>query len=282
MLARAAMGSTGVITHRLGKNVTLYVNELTSCAAGRLRPAPEESKPILLMLPWLFSHPQAQAKYCDIYFQSGFDVLVVDSEVKDFLWPRWGLDRGQRLLELLHTERFVSRPLLVHAFSIGGYTFAQLLVHMSKDVQKYEEFTKRIRGQVFDSLVLGTVEQMAAGLGKTVLPRWDTLLKKASLLYFNTFRQQTVDYYNLGIDTFWNTPVKAPALFFFCDNDVMSDSEVVTELIAYWRKRGIDVTAKQWKESVHAGHLKKHPQEYLTTLNMFLHSIYIGQPKAKM
>lgn len=281
MLARAAM-RPGVIAHHLAKNVTFYVNELTSSAAGRLRPASEEPRPVLLMLPWLFSRPQAQAKYRDIYFRSGFDVLVVESEVKDFLWPRWGLDCGQRLLELLHSDRFVSRPLLVHAFSIGGYTFAQMLVHISNDMQKYEEFTKRIRGQVYDSLVIGSVETMATGLGKTLLPKLERLLKQASMLYFNIFQRQTVDYYNKGLDVVWNTPVKAPALFFFCDNDALSDSQVVTEMIAYWQKRGIEVTAKQWETSTHAGHLKEHPQEYLNTLNMFLHSIGIGQPKAKM
>ncbi|CAN9499235.1 unnamed protein product [Ophioblennius macclurei] len=274
---------SSVQAQRLGKNVTFYANESTSPAAGRLRSVSlQEPKPILLMLPWLFSNPRAHAKYFELYLGSGFDVLVVESEVKDFLWPRWGLDHGQRLLELLHTERFESRPLLVHAFSIGGYTFAQMLVLISRDMQKYGDFTKRIRGQVFDSLVLGSVERMAAGLGKTVYPRWEKFLKQASMLYFNTFQSQTVDYYNTGIDAFWNTPVKAPALFFFCDNDVMSDSELMTELIAYWHKHGIEVTAKRWKKSTHANHLKAHALEYQNTLNTFLHSIYIGQLKAKL
>lgn len=57
----------------------------------------------------------------------------------------------------------MSRPLLVHAFSIGGYTFAQLLVHVSHDQQKYQEIVNRIKGQVYDSLVIGSLEQMATG-----------------------------------------------------------------------------------------------------------------------
>lgn len=89
--------------------------------------------------------------------------MFVLLKVQEFLWPRWGLDRSKRLLELLQSERFASRPLLVHAFSIGGYTFAQLLVHVSQDLQKYQELTQRIKGQVFDSLVVGTLENMATG-----------------------------------------------------------------------------------------------------------------------
>lgn len=242
----------------------------------------EDQKPLMLMLPWLGSRPQAVAKYCDIYFRTGFDVLVVESEVKEFLWPRWGLDRGKTLLDLLQSERFVSRPLLVHAFSIGGYTFAQLLVHMSQDLQKYQTLAQRIKGQVYDSLVVGSLETMAIGLGKTLFPRWQTLVKKAALLYFDVFKRQTVDYFNVSIDAYTNTPVTAPALFFFCENDPISEPRATEKLIDQWRSHGIETTAKKWEDSTHAGHLKRHQQEYLTTLHTFLHSINVVPLKAKM
>lgn len=83
--------------------------------------------------------------------------------MKEFLWPRWGLDHAKRLLELLQSDRFVSRPLLVHAFSIGGFTFAQLLVHLSQDPDKYQALIQRIKGQIYDSLVVGSLEMMAIG-----------------------------------------------------------------------------------------------------------------------
>lgn len=234
------------------------------------------------MLPWLGSRPQSVAKYCDIYFRTGFDVLVVESEVKDFLWPRWGLDRGKTLLELLQSKPLMSRPLVIHAFSIGGYTFAQLLVHISRDKQQYQAVTNRIKGQVYDSLVVGSLEHMATGLGKTLYPRWESLIKQASLLYFSIFKRQTVDYFNQGIDVFYNTPVQAPALFFFCENDLLSDAQAVEKLMDYWRKLGIDIMAKKWEDSTHAGHLRRHPQEYLSTLDTFLHSLQITPLKAKM
>ncbi|XP_008294698.1 transmembrane protein 53-like isoform X2 [Stegastes partitus] len=281
MLARTAL-SRGVTTYRLAKNVTLYMSEFTSPATGCHKQSSEDHKPLMLMLPWLGSRPQSVAKYCEIYFRTGFDVLVVESEVKEFLWPRWSLDRGKNLLELLQSDRFVSRPLVVHAFSIGGFTFAQMLVHISRDTQKYQPLAERIKGQVYDSLVVGSLETMATGLAKTVFPRWDRLVKKISLLYFDIFKKQTVDYFNVGIDAFWNSPITAPALFFFCENDVMSDARTLEELIDYWRKRGIDVTAKKWEDSTHAGHLKRHPQEYLTSVDVFLQSLRIGPLKAKM
>lgn len=93
----------------------------------------------------------------------GASTLFLSQKVQHFLWPRWGLEQGKKLLELLESEPFVSRPLLVHAFSIGGYTFAQLLIHVFQDTQKYQSLTKRIKGQVYDSLVAGSVETMAVG-----------------------------------------------------------------------------------------------------------------------
>ncbi|XP_047452540.1 uncharacterized protein si:dkey-5i3.5 [Mugil cephalus] len=282
MLARSAL-SRGVTAHRLTKNVTLYMNPVAPPAAGcPSQAAAEEQRPLMLMLPWLGSRPQSVAKYCEIYFRTGFDVLVVESVVQEFLWPRWGLDRGKTLVELLQSDRFISRPLVVHAFSIGGYTFTQLLVHMSQDTQKYQALIKRIKGQVYDSLVVGSVERMAVGLGKTVFPRCERLVKEVSMMYFGMFKRQTLDYLNLAIDVFWNTPLTAPALFFYCDNDPLCDAQSMEEVIDYWRNRGIDVTAKKWKESIHAGHLKKYPQEYLATLDMFVHSLHIAPLKAKM
>lgn len=256
------------------------MNELT--ASGCQTRTTEEHKPLMLMLPWLGSRPQALTKYCEIYFKTGFDVLVVESEVKDFLWPRWGLEHGKRLLDLLHSERFASRPLLVHAFSIGGYTFSQLLVNVSQDTQRYQGLAQRIKGQVYDSLVVGSVERMATGLGKTLLPSLESVVKSVSMLYFSMFKHQTLDYFNEGIEAFWATPVTAPALFFFCENDPLSDPQAVEELIDHLRKRGIDVTSKKWKDSIHAGHLRRHPEEYVSTLNRFLNSLHVTQPKAKL
>ncbi|XP_029289142.1 transmembrane protein 53 [Cottoperca gobio] len=281
MLGRTVL-SRGITASRLSKNVTLYMNELAPPVYGCQTKVPEVVKPLMLMLPWLGSRPQAVAKYCEIYFRSGFDVLVVESEVQEFLWPPWGLEQGKRLLKLLQSERFVSRPLLVHAFSIGGYSFTQLLMLVSQDTQTYQGFTQRIKGQVYDSLVVGSVEMMIKGLGKTVFPRMETLVTQVSRLYFGMFKRHTVDYFNKTIDMFWDTPVTSPALFFFCENDPMSNPRAMEEVIDHWRKRGIDITAKKWEDSTHAGHLKRHQQEYLTTLDMFIHSLCFAPLKAKM
>lgn len=81
MLGRTTL-SIGVTAHRLSKNVTFFINELAFPASAQPAQSSVEHKPLMLMLPWFGSHPQAVAKYCDIYFRTGFDVLVVESEVR--------------------------------------------------------------------------------------------------------------------------------------------------------------------------------------------------------
>ncbi|XP_062860907.1 uncharacterized protein si:dkey-5i3.5 isoform X2 [Trichomycterus rosablanca] len=267
----------GVTTHKLREGITFHENEHTvkTVVSGH-------AKPLLLLLPWLGSRPRAHNKYCEIYLRAGFDILVVESKVTEFLWPRWGLEHGAQVLQLLESERFSQRPLLVHAFSIGGYTFAQVLINMSKDAQRYQGLKNRFRGQIYDSLVIGSLERMAVGVSKTLFPRFESLVKRGSLLYFHIFKRQTVDYFNRGIDMFWDTPLTASALFFFCENDALCDPEVMEQMINHWRKRGITVTSRKWKESIHAGHLRAHRQEYLSLLENFLFSLNMVPLKAKM
>lgn len=119
-------------------------------------------------------------------------------------------------------------------------------------------------------------------MSKTLFPRFERLVKGTSLLYFHTFKRQTVDYFNTSIDVFWNTPLTSPALYYFCDNDVMCDPEVTENLMEHWKRRGITVTSKKWEESVHAGHLRAHPKEYLSVLDQFLCSLNILPLKSKM
>ncbi|KAG1936875.1 transmembrane protein [Pimephales promelas] len=279
MLSRA-VPMAGVTAHKISKYITFFASDVDGTPAASFSPG--HPKPILLLLPWLGSRPQAFGKYCEIYFRKGFDVLVVESEVRQFLWPRWGLEYGGHVLDLLESERFSQRPLVIHAFSIGGYTFSQVLVHVAKDTQRYQGLTNRIRGHIYDSLVMGSLDHMAKGLGKTLFPRFEHLVRSTGLLYFRLFKHQTVDYFNSAISIFWNTPLMAPSLFFYAENDVLCDYKSLEKMMEDWRNRGLSVENMKWKESIHAGHLRTHPQEYLATLDNFVMSLNMVPLKAKM
>lgn len=121
------------------------------------------SRPLLIFFSWLGAQPGAVAKYRDLYLDQGMDVLLVQSSVMHFLWPRWGLDYGLEVLKVLEEPQFSGRQVLVHASSIGGYTFTQLLTHISQRPEKHAGLATRVIGHIYDSLVVGTLEHMAIG-----------------------------------------------------------------------------------------------------------------------
>ena len=141
---------------RLSRSIHLYC-----------RPGPAGSpgpRPLLLLLPWLGAGPAAQSKYLQLYLACGFDVLAVESALSHFLCPRLGLRWAAHVLALLREPgALASRPLVVHALSLGGYTFAQMLLLMGQDLGRHGSVAQRLRGHIFDSLVVGSLDRMALG-----------------------------------------------------------------------------------------------------------------------
>ncbi|XP_069571900.1 transmembrane protein 53-like [Brachyistius frenatus] len=238
------------------------------------------SRPLLLFFACLGAHLGAVAKYRDLYLDRGMDVLVIQSSVMHFLWPRWGLDYGLEILNILEEPPFSGRPLLVHASSIGGYTFTQILTHIAQAPNAHAEVARRVIGQIYDSLVVGTLEEMAIGLGKTLVPRLEGVVKTTAMLYFWLFKTHTADFYERGVQVFRNNPVTVPALFFSCENDALSDPAALEKMCDFWEERGMSVESRRWKESIHAAHMRCHPEEYISTLQRFLNSMPISSLKA--
>ena len=122
-----------------------------------------DPRPLLLFFSWLGAHPAAVAKYRDLYLERGMDILLVQSNVMHFLWPRWGLDYGLEVLKVLEEPQFSGRAVLVHASSIGGYTFTQTLSHIAQGDKQHAGVAQRVIGHIYDSLVVGSLEHMAIG-----------------------------------------------------------------------------------------------------------------------
>ncbi|XP_075713678.1 transmembrane protein 53-like isoform X2 [Rhinoderma darwinii] len=269
------------LTTSLPSNVKKYSNAVslyTNPAMSENDPSP---RPLLLFLPWLGSNARSLGKYIQLYFNLGFDVLVAETSLSHFLWPKFGLEYGRHLSDLLMGEKdLCSRKLYLHAMSIGGYTFAQMLVGASK---KQREMLERIHGQVFDSLVVGSMEKMATGVARMVsFPFLESLIIRGTLLYFSLLKAHTADYYEKGIQAFSENPVTCPVLFFYCMNDPMSDHTAVDQFLQDWEKKGIEVQGKKWEKSVHAGHLRKHTPEYTEILNNFINGLQARVPKSKL
>ncbi|KAL6116763.1 uncharacterized protein ACO6RY_14712 [Pungitius sinensis] len=257
---------------------------LLSQSPPRAPSTPREpaDRPLLLFFSWLGARRGAVGKYRDLYLDRGMDVLLVQSSVMHFLWPRWGLGYGLEVLEVLERPQFSGRPVVIHATSIGGFTLSQTLAHAAEGRREPAGLAQRVRGHVYDSLVVGTLEHMAIGLGKTLVPRFESLVKNAAMLYFWLFKKHTADFYNNSIRVFHNSPITAPALFFFSEDDALCSPADMERLIDHWRGRGVTVESRKWKESKHAAHMRCHPEDYLCTLEKFLDSLALSPLKASI
>ncbi|XP_044883179.1 transmembrane protein 53-A-like [Mauremys mutica] len=242
------------------------------------------SRPLVVLLPWFGARFRSTARYLELYLPRGLDVLVVESDLSHFLWPRHGLAYATCVLGLLQgSQPFCSRPLLVHAFSIGGYTFAQMMVHMSREPQRHRQLAERIRGLIYDSLVMGSLGDMALGVAQmSSSAALRPLVRGGTRLYFSLLRCCTVRYYKAAQDVFFRPPLRCPVLVFYCCNDPLSDPARVQELLESWRGAGILVRAQGWQDSRHAAHLRQHPQEYQQVLQGFLEQLDMALLRARL
>ncbi|XP_007907339.1 transmembrane protein 53-B [Callorhinchus milii] len=265
--------SEGVTVTRLSSSITLHRSPAQPPPASP-RWGDRQSKPLLLLLPWLGAQPHSVERYRQIYYPEGYDVLTVESCLGHFLWPGRGLSHAARVLELLQSERFASRPLLLHAISLGGYTFSQMMILTLRDPSLHTAFSQRLTGQIYDSLVIGSLERMAKGVSQMLShSRLEPLVRRLVLLYFGLFAGSTVRHYRTAVEVFRKLPCRAPALVFSCGDDPLSEWPELEGLLQSWRGKGLAVRSKHWARSRHAGHLRQHPREYRETLRSFLQSL---------
>ncbi|XP_032815995.2 uncharacterized protein LOC116945618 isoform X1 [Petromyzon marinus] len=248
--------------------------------AATPRQARPSARPLAVFLPWLGARPQAAQRYRDLYHALGMDVFTVESHVGHFLWPRSGIVRARRVLELLATEARLAggdgsleggRPLYVHAMSVGAYTFSLMLLVAQGEPARYGAIIRRVRAQVFDSMVAGSLEHMAKGVSVTSMPSYLSGLTYCSTLaYFNLLRPYTVAYYEEALAAFKRGPCHAPALVYYSLDDRLSDAAVVDATVDGWRDRGQEVSSVCWDKSRHAAHMRTHESEYLAALYSFM------------
>ncbi|KAK3602353.1 hypothetical protein CHS0354_013347 [Potamilus streckersoni] len=237
-----------------------------------LRKLPEdlgskEDNALVLIFDWLYAKPAAIEKYCKLYHDIGLDVLTVRGQLKHFLWPPFGVKLSEEIFNYLLTDR-CNKKYFVHAFSVGAYNYTICLKQSYENSEKYGWFHKRVIGQIYDSIVMGTYEHMSTGIATAVLPGTPTT-KRAILsvlnAYYDMTRKTTRDQYDALYTFVREHPTVVPTLLLYSLDDPMCDKEMINSMLAMWRKRLPEeyLDVHFWEKSVHAAHLKFHKAEYL-------------------
>jgi len=250
-------------------NITKNLELWSGPASGRETP-PQR---LVVILAWMMARKKHLAKYGEFYFKQGFDVLYVQMRPIDLVWP----EKGSQVIAGDFVNFLHDRPnydkVMVHAFSVGAYQYGECLVKMKQDLDKYGDVIKRIRGQIIDSgadfNAIPKGFPAAVTDNKVLQKLMEISIRLHQKVYYNTVTK----HYLMSESTFYNNPVRTPAIFFFSKTDPVSTQDSNIKVIQSWEKLGMKVNAKCWESSPHCMHMPHHTDEYLEGLSDFMNSL---------
>lgn len=261
----------------LKSGFVLWRSEKMPTPGGISKEASTAPTPALVLLfTWLNAKKSQAFKYVEMYLSRGFDVLHITSAVGQFLWPPLSQKLAREFIEVLKGHCRHYEDLLVHGMSIGAYNYTTCLILADEDPVAKEVFLNRVRACVFDSLTLGTLDNMMQGIvvGVTKRAPLQRLMKGTMRTYLCATRRQTVDFYLKSVEFFRSRPAKVPTLVFASQDDPMCDYAHLKSLETHWKdKVKLPVTFQVWEKSPHCGHLRLHHDDYVRTLDDFLKSL---------
>lgn len=253
-----------------------------------LAEAPDKSlnkagnSPLVLFFPWLGATRSSVDKYCELYHSRGWDVLLVNATAKHFLWPSNAKTVVSDVLDYVTSKAVLDErtDFLVHSMSIGAFIYTVLFIELQEQPGNYQEFRNKLRGQIFDSIVIGGIKRMGKGVASSITknPLGNLSIRALVATYLAVTKKYTVDYYDYSVKFFHDKPLTIPTLIYYSLDDPNSDPYAMENLIGTWRADypKMSLIYKCWAKSVHTAHLRQHREEYLAELTHFLTKIQLS------
>ena len=232
------------------------------------------NRPLVIFFTWLGASEKAIDRYCHIYHQVDCDVLTVQGTTTQFLWPIKAKELSVEVLEFLQNHSPDDpQPLIVHGVSVGAFNYTVFFMELAKSPSLFKSVTSRIKAQVFDSPVVGSLSQMVEGIANAATKNrcTNTLVRTVVQAYLDITKSYSVSYYEKCIAAVYSNPVTSPALLMYSLNDQLMNAAAMEAMIRNWKVMlDRNVWVKCWRASAHAGHLTKHRDDYIHTLYTFL------------
>lgn len=230
----------------------------------------DPSVPVVVILSWMGAQKKHLSKYKTFYESKGYEVHCVLNDLKTAMFPPASRAQAQRIADFIAGQP-ADRPVLIHAFSIGTGIYGLLLDSLRHEKEQLDQFRKKVVGVVFDSGPAPIFpNDVAKGLN-TVFPVvskaiWEPIVTA----FFSVTRARK--WYGQSEDALRKFQFPAPQLYFFSGDDqvIPNIQTAVEEFIEKNKQHGVEVYKKFWEKSVHASHLKIHPEEYLHNLSNFV------------
>ncbi|XP_045175304.2 transmembrane protein 53-like [Mercenaria mercenaria] len=226
-------------------------------------------RPLVLLFGWLFAKPKHLKKFVDMYNQQGFDVISVQVFLRQLLKPKRVQSLMRDVIDLCDQEERKYQQMLVHSLSVGGYMYGEVLTNFEKYPDKYGDVSRRLRGQIFDSVIdfYGIPGGIARAIthNKSIGNKIDTTLE----WYLKKFPSITSDYVKAS-EAFHDNKLQLPSIFLYSVSDPVCNPEHYEELAAEWRNAGLYATSRFWDDTPHVSTFKKHNKEYTQTVVDFI------------
>lgn len=230
----------------------------------------DPSVPVVIILGWMGAQQKHLAKYKKFYESKGYEVHCIFNDLRTAIFPPASQAQARKIGDFIAGQP-EDRPVLIHAFSIGTGIYGLMLDNLRRETEQLDQFRKKVIGVVFDSGPAPIFpKDVAKGL-HLVCPIvskaiWEPIVQA----FFSVTRARK--YYGQSEDALRRFQFPAPQLYFFSGDDkvIPNIHNSVEEFIEKNKQRGVEVYKKFWEKSVHASHLKIHPEEYLHNLSIFV------------
>ncbi|XP_026318096.1 uncharacterized protein LOC113228885 [Hyposmocoma kahamanoa] len=251
------------------KNIQYISNEKTKLTAdpNTLKLDKLPNRPLCVMINWLLARQKHVMKFATLYLEQGFDVVSISCTPWQLMWPQKGsqLVTGDLLKFLSANDN--DHPLVVHGFSIAGYLWGEVCVHVMKDPKRFQPLLDRVAAQVWDSAA--DITELTIGVPSAVFPK-NKILQKTLQTYLEyhlkTFHDVATCHYIRSSQMFHTNLCRAPALFMLSKSDPVGAENSNRAVHDSWVRMGIQCTWKCWDKSPHVMHYIYHQKEYLAAL----------------
>lgn len=237
-------------------------------------PAPSSAinRPLVLVIGWIGSTQRHIRHYLDLYLERGIDVLWFAVRPIHVLFPDLGKRYAARIVHVLsHVLATHDRPLLIHAFSGGGYFVGQIFEIIYHERRKqYGSLGALIIGIILDSPV--EVASAPDGIAKSAFSAsWLIFAIRMSIMTFLLCTYPiTRSKHFKAASRVHDMETNCPTLVFWSKNDRIGRPEDAERFIKNQQKRGREVFSRCWDKSAHVSHLRFHQKDYTESFHSFV------------
>ncbi|KAF2359770.1 Protein of unknown function DUF829 TMEM53 [Trinorchestia longiramus] len=226
---------------------------------------------IVIFFAWLTAKPRHINKFAKLMADLGLDMLVVRLFPLDAMQPSTGTQVvAEQVCNFLRRRKLYEKY-LVFGCSGGAYLFCEVALKVHSEPELKRAVFDKVVGQVYDSPV--DLRGVSVGIAHSITS--SSMLQCWIRSYVDWFLKARYDavtrHYERAAQQMYRSPVHAPCLYLFSDNDPMSPEDVNEGIANLWRDRGLSLRGRKFhhKTTGHCLNYVTYPQEYREEIYKF-------------